>query len=541
MNKTIKTALCLVMAAALSGCSSQDVDSGSSITIIDAGGASVITTTTGDNAYSSELSSGEFFDTSDIVIPTDTTVATQNTTESTVEATTDNNEDDIDTSEPTESTPYIGYDTPGEITATEVTTTAETTVTTVETTVTTTTVTTVQTTTASESTTEQTDVDIPSENIGSYGTNTYQAVNYSEVKAVWISYLELIDLLQGKSRDTFVANISEVYDNCVSLGINTVYVHARSHGDAYYESELFPYSKYASGEINCSPGFDPLAIMINEAHERGLSFHAWINPLRACSVSDMADYGSYPIGMWHNDAATSDKYVVAVGSYYYLNPAYDAVTQLIADGAAEIVSAYDVDGLHIDDYFYPTTDSSFDSSAFSASDATSLSDFRYNNCDRLVAALYDAVKTANPSALFSVSCQGSVENNYNLMYADVKKWCAEDGYLDYIAPQIYYGFDNSTQPYVTCLNEWDAIAQKGGIPLVVGLSVSKVGYEDVWAGAGKNEWINDSTILARQTTEAKSTRSYGGIALYSYRSIFSPVAEVKEQINKEIDSLKEVL
>ncbi len=526
MNKAIRSALCLILAAALCGCASQSTSSGSDIKIVDAGGVSVISTT----ISSSSEGSGELFD-----APDEPAATTEGSSESSAET------------EPTE-LPEVTAEPSDTSVISEVTnipTTADTTTasTTSATTATTTEAVTTSATTVTTTTPATADTTVPPTEPtgGSYTENSYTALNYDEVKAVWISYLELGELLQGRSRDTFKANISEVYDNCVELGINTVYVHVRSHSDAYYPSELFPWSKYASGAINTALDYDPLEIMINEAHERDISFHAWINPLRACSTSDMSAYGSYPVGMWSSDAATSGKLVVAVGSYYYLNPAYEEVVQLIADGASEIVSGYDVDGLHIDDYFYPTTDSSFDSSAFNASSAATLSEFRFGNCDRLVAAIYDAVKASNATALFSVSCQGSIENNYNLMYADVKKWCAETGYLDYIAPQIYYGFDNSTQPYVTCLNEWDAIAQQRGIPLVVGLSVSKIGYEDVWAGEGKQEWLTDDRILARQTEEAKQTRSYGGIALYSYRSIFSPAAEVSTQVSDEIKALKTVL
>lgn len=363
-----------------------------------------------------------------------------------------------------------------------------------------------------------------------YGKNSYKALNHAEVQGVWISYLELSTLLKGQSESAFTANIGAALDNCRNAGFNTVYIHARSHSDAYYSSQLFPWSKYVTGSIGADPGFDPLEIVIQQAHARGISVHAWINPLRAYSTSDMGSYGSYPAAEWLNGGTR----LVEVGGYYYLNPAYDEVIRLIADGAREIVSNYDVDGLHIDDYFYPTTDASFDSTAFSQSGKADLAAFRFDNCDRLVSAIYDAVKAANPTALFSVSCQGSIENNYNLMYADVEKWCAEGGYLDYIVPQIYYGFRNSTQPYSQCLSRWEQLAAAGNKPLVVGLSVSKIGYEDTWAGDGKTEWLTDSAILARQLQEAMECGSYGGAALYSYRSIFLPDSAVKAQVDSEM-------
>lgn len=374
-----------------------------------------------------------------------------------------------------------------------------------------------------------------------YGSNSYQAVNYSEVKGIWISYIELAEIMQGQSREGFRKSIAAMFDNCVSLGINTVYVHVRSHSDAYYKSELFPWSKYITGTLGKDPGYDPLAVMLKEAHSRSLSFQAWINPLRACSTGQIGSYGNFPVYTFATATGMKGKYAVDVNGTYYLNPAYEEVTALIAAGASEILANYNVDGLHIDDYFYPTTDASFDSSAYTASGYSTLSDFRFANCDRMVKELYSAVKVTNPTALFSVSVQGRIDNNYNQLYADVRKWCTTSGYLDVIIPQIYYGFENSAAPYKVTLDEWEALAVKGGIPLVAGLSVSKVGCEDTWAGSGKYEWINNSDIISRQFAEAKKCRSYGGFALYSYRSVFSPENSVSAAVNKEISALKDLI
>ncbi len=371
--------------------------------------------------------------------------------------------------------------------------------------------------------------------------NTYTALNYSDVKGVWISYIELSEMLKGKSETEFKNAINAAFDNIVDFGLNTVYVHVRSHGDAYYESELFPWSKYSSGILGVSPGFDPLEIMLGAAHERALSFQAWINPLRGCGTTELSGQRGYPISDWANSIDTAGRYVVPVDGTYYLNPAYGEVIEYITDGAAEICSKYDVDGVHIDDYFYPTTDSSFDNSAYESSEFETISAFRFANCDNLVSSLYWAVKSANPSALFGVSCQGSVANNYNLLYADVKKWCSESGYLDYICPQIYYGFKNSTQPYEACVSGWDAIASVGGIPMIAGLSVSKVGNEDIWAGEGRNEWVTDTNILARQLNYAKELPSFGGVCLYSYRNLFIPDSSVKDKTEEEKTALRSVL
>lgn len=364
----------------------------------------------------------------------------------------------------------------------------------------------------------------------SYGANTYRALNYSEVKGMWISYIDLAGISSG-SESAFRSGIADIYDNCEALGINTVYVHVRSHGDAYYSSDYFPRTKYLGGT------YDPLEVMVDEAHARGLSFQAWINPLRGCAVSDISRESGYKLYDW----AGGETRLVQVGSYYYLNPAYTEVTDLIAAGAREITANYDVDGVHIDDYFYPTTDAYFDSAAFSQSGLSSLSDFRFANCDRLVSSLYSAVKKGNDSAIFGVSCQGSLYNNYNYMYADVKKWCAQSGFIDYIMPQIYYGFKNSAEPFEECVNTWNNLAYSGGIPLIVGITSAKFGAEDKWAGEGRDEWITDEYILERQFLASRELSSYGGIGIYSYGSVFNSDYSVREQVEKEIDALKSAM
>lgn len=364
----------------------------------------------------------------------------------------------------------------------------------------------------------------------SYGANTYRALNYSEVKGMWISYIDLAGIPSG-SESAFRSGIADIYDNCEALGINTVYVHVRSHGDAYYSSDYFPRTKYLGGT------YDPLEVMVDEAHARGLSFQAWINPLRGCAVSDISRESGYKLYDW----AGGETRLVQVGSYYYLNPAYTEVTDLIAAGAREITANYDVDGVHIDDYFYPTTEAYFDSAAFSQSGLSSLSDFRLANCDRLVSSLYSAVKKGNNSAIFGVSCQGSLYNNYNYMYADVKKWCAQSGFIDYIMPQIYYGFKNSAEPFEECVNTWNNLAYSGGIPLIVGITSAKLGLEDKWAGEGRDEWITDEFILERQFLASRELASYGGIGIYSYGSVFNADYSVREQVEKEIDALKSAM
>lgn len=354
------------------------------------------------------------------------------------------------------------------------------------------------------------------------GSNSYKAINYSEVKGVWISYLELMSLLTGKTESQFTSSIRGAFQNCADMGLNTVFVHVRSHGDAYYRSDYYPWSKYVTGTIGQAPDYDPLEIMVKEAHALGLSFQAWINPYRLCGTSDIKNVSeNYPIGKWYKTA--EGERVVAEGNYYYLNPGYSESNELIAAGVTEIVSNYDVDGIHIDDYFYPTTAASFDKAAFSESGYSSLTAFRTDNCTKTVKALYNAVKSVNPTALFGIAPQGNIQNNYDFMYADVRTWCAGSGYIDYIMPQIYFGFKNKAQPYEKVLADWQNMVSGSAVKLIPGLGVYKIGNEDSYGGSdGRLEWVNEAEIIKRQIISAEGQANYGGFVLYSYNHVFSP-------------------
>lgn len=375
----------------------------------------------------------------------------------------------------------------------------------------------------------------------SYGTNGYSALNYSEQKGIWISYLEYSSAMMNKSAKAFRSTIGEYFDNVKALSFNTVYVQVRAFGDAYYRSDLFPTGDRYNGTIGAKLSYDPLEIMVEEAHSRNLSVHAWINPMRLMTDSQLKSLSdSYTIKKWYNDSDKCGKYIVKSDGRWYLNPAYPEVEKLISDGISEIVSGYDIDGIQIDDYFYPTTAASFDSAAYKASGTSaSLSSWRTANINDMVKRMNKTVHSANPSVLFGISPQGSVDNNYDSLYADVKTWCRSTEYCDYILPQVYFGFDNAALPYSDTIALWSSMTSSGNVKLVIGLAGYKIGAADAYAGAnGKNEWINNSDIISRQMKAAKKLGNYGGVAIFRYGSIFEPESSVAKQVNAELANIK---
>lgn len=394
-----------------------------------------------------------------------------------------------------------------------------------------------------ESPVEETVFSISSDKLtasGDAAENSYSALNYDIQKGVWISYLEYTSMMQQKSEREFRRAVEKCFDNVASIGFNTVYVHARAYGDAYYDSELFPAGDRYDGKIDTKPAYDALEIMVEEAHERSLSIHAWVNPMRLMTDKQMKELSdSYQIKKWYNSSSTRGRYIVKYNDRWYLNPAYSKVTTFIADGIAEIVSNYEVDGIQIDDYFYPTTDASFDSRAYASADTEkSLSDWRMSRVNTMVKKLCRTVHGANPTAVFGISPQGSVENDYDELFADVKTWCGTDGYCDYILPQIYFGFDNAALPYDKTIAQWSAMTSGSDVKLVIGLAAYKVGLCDSFAGSsGKNEWINNNDVLARQMKSAGRLDNYGGVALFRYGSLFEPERSVSAQVSRELGNI----
>ena len=307
------------------------------------------------------------------------------------------------------------------------------------------------------------------------------------MRAVWISYIDLASILTGDEAD-FRSGFLAMCENCKRMGLNTLFVHVRAFGDA----------------------FDPLEIMTDTAHSCGLELHAWINPLRLQTGEELEALSrDYKTARWYADG--SGRVDAAEGdSHLWLDPSHEDVRSLIAEGAAEICKAYDVDGIHYDDYFYPTTDEAFDAESFGLQgEYSSLTEYRLDCVSRMCAKIYEAVKAVDEDIKVGISPQGNIENNYNYLFADVKRWLCEDGYCDYLVPQIYYGYENSVKPYLETLREWREIDKDK--PLIIGLAAYKVGTED--------DFSYDTGILSKQAEDALDNGCQG-YALYNYISLF---------------------
>lgn len=365
-------------------------------------------------------------------------------------------------------------------------------------------------------------------------SNARKVIRYNDLRAVWLSYIDLAPMLTGKSEQEFSTSFDNACKNVSALGCNTIFVHLRPFGDALYRSELYPVSRYITGKIESETDFDPLEIMVRIAHSYKLSIHGWINPLRLETEDCFSHYNDrFLIQKWYD---SKNGYVCSVegDKHLWLNPGYSEVRQLIADGAAEIVKKYDVDGIHFDDYFYPTTEENFDKECFNKnSSGKTLSVWRLENITDMVGRIYKAVKTVDMNLVVGVSPQGNLDNNYRYMYADVKKWGSEKGFVDYICPQIYFGYENPVKPFASTLEEWENVVKSADVVLYVGLAVYKI-------EGNEQEFVLNEGIIANQIDDIYRSDSCKGFCLYAYNNIFSDSQRAKselEHINKRISEI----
>ena len=350
------------------------------------------------------------------------------------------------------------------------------------------------------------------------------ALPAGEWRAVWVSYLEWA-AMDFSTEDAFRAGVVQLLDNCAGLGLNTVLAQVRPFGDALYRSTLFPWSHLCTGVQGQDPGFDPLDVLLQEAHTRGISVEAWVNPYRLRSSAAMP-----PNLADSNLANTHPEWVCTVDEGLYLNPAVSAAADYVVQGVAELVQNYAVDGIHFDDYFYPTTDESIDAAQFAASGAGNLAAWRRENVTALVRAVHDTVKAADPTLRFGISPQGNPDNDENQQYSDVTGWLASgggDAVVDYLCPQVYWGqgfalHNGSTRfAFENIVPAWLAYPRAADVALYFGLGAYRVGVGD--GGSNENSLSGWSTgrALADQVAFLRE-QGAGGWALYRYGSLFGP-------------------
>ncbi|MEG2733412.1 MAG: family 10 glycosylhydrolase [Clostridium sp.] len=380
--------------------------------------------------------------------------------------------------------------------------------------------------------------DIPARGPAQVGASTQTSgvvqAPEGELQGVWLSYLDWNKW--PKDYKGFKQAVDSTMNTCAANGLNAVFVQVRPDGDAMYPSKYFPWSKFASGKQGKNPGYDPFAYVVQSAHSRGLQVHAWINPFRITGyLNRYSDLSSdNPAIVWANDSDSSnDRWTLIHQGEYYYNPAIWQVRQRIIDGVKEVVQNYDVDGIHFDDYFYPGVNDAnealwFDKPEYTASGSRlSISNWRRDNINQLMRGVYSTIKEIKPNVVFGVSPEGYLSNLRleNRLFVDIDTWMTKPGYIDYIMPQIYWGFEAKTAngqsapyAYSNCLNDWIDLKKKGNVTLYAGLALYKTGTT-VSDGNEVPEWSRYDDIMRRQVLEGRKSGQVMGYCLYDYSSL----------------------
>lgn len=365
---------------------------------------------------------------------------------------------------------------------------------------------------------------------------TKPAETQTELRGIWISCYDYISAA-GKTRSEYKAETDKMFKSIAACGFNTAFVHMRAFSDAFYESDIYPYSSFVAGTEGASLTFDPFKVILESAKKYGISVHGWINPFRVSTKNDPSLLSASNPAKKILDGGNSEGEVCILKNGIYYNPACVSNHKLILDGVREILGKYDIDGIHIDDYFYPSTDKSIDSKQYSqykaSGGALSLAEWRRASVNSFVSSLYSTVKATNSNLTVSISPAAQIEKNKNELYADCALWLSSKGYADIIIPQIYFGFEHETLDFQSLLAEWAALPRNPQIKLVCGLAAYKCGKNDAYAGAGSAEWQENTDILARQLKCIRKNKNYSGFVVFSYKDLNRAACKTEIQNLKE--------
>lgn len=302
-----------------------------------------------------------------------------------------------------------------------------------------------------------------------------------ETRAVWVSFYEYKGAgLANQPEGSFRQNADKMFRNIRDNGCNTVYFHVRAFDDAIWISDNFEFSTYMG---DTEPDYDPLSILVETAHKYELSFHAWMNPYR---ITQKKIYDP-------SEESTNNRILLAV---------------------REVIDGYPVDGIHFDDYFYPSRGHKQYSKYSSLSQKTKKS---YVN--QMVQSVYNTVKQKSPSLLFGISPAGNVDN-CEAIGADVKTWLSVPGYVDYIVPQIYWSNaymlgGKFTRLFDQRLKQWREL-NTAEVPMYIGLGLYRGGMRD----SSDIGWKRSQKVVASEISKTRKYADVSGYSLYSYESLY---------------------
>lgn len=359
-----------------------------------------------------------------------------------------------------------------------------------------------------------------------------------ETRAIFISYIELSQYLHKKDVAVMKNTIDDMIVQMKDFGLNTILLQVRSFSDAIYPSTIFPSSRMIVETEGDPLPMDVLDYFLQAAHQNKMTLHAWINPYRIRNEKDKANISpTNPAFRYANTNLVKE--IPGLGIFY--NPAEAEVEDLIVKGIKEILDNYEVDGILFDDYFYPdeTIDQENYQAALQENKHLTLQEYRLSVTSSLIKKVYRSVKKKDQRLKFGISPEGNIDNNYTTNYIDTKKFAREKGYVDYLMPQIYFGFLNEARPFTETMKEWNNMITNESVSLLPALAFYKTGTIDTYAKKGQEEWLLYNNIIAREVLASRDFSQYDGFAIYRFSSLFEE--NLSQQSFLEKENLKNVL
>jgi len=342
-----------------------------------------------------------------------------------------------------------------------------------------------------------------------------------EFRGAWIACIYNLDWpsSSGLGAGQQQAELRAMLDKLAALNMNAVIFQVRPHCDAVYQSSLEPWSPWLSGTMGRSPGYDPLAFCIREAHARGIEVHAWFNPFRAVSSASVVCSNNHV-------TCANPRIVKPYGSMKWCDPAFDETRSRATNVILDVVRRYDVDGVHLDDYFYP-----YPAGGAKFRDGKTPAE-RRAYVDSFVSGLYSAVKRTKPWVRVGISpfgiwkpgvptgIEAGIDSCEDLA-GDSRKWLA-NGWVDYLAPQLYWRISPQKQSFPALLSWWRS---QGSRPVWPGIATARINSSED-PGRPASEIINQIDL------SRKIGKGYVGHIQWSAKSIVTNRGGIATQLAK---------
>lgn len=354
-----------------------------------------------------------------------------------------------------------------------------------------------------------------------------------EMRGVWVSTVSNLDWPEVGSYGAKVQKelLKEKFDFIEEQNMNTIFFQVRPMGDALYESIYAPWSKYLTGTLGENPGYDPLEFAIYEAHKRGLEIQAWFNPFRIDSNSENFSVEDYIAELPEESPLKNNQdWIVKYNSNHYLDLGIPEVREYVINTIIEVVKNYNIDGVVLDDYFYPYPSGEIEFSDEGTYEKygegfNSKDEWRRNNINCFISELYSKIKDTKVEVKFGVSPFGIWRNGENVggsntsglssyddVYVDSRKWIQE-GWIDYIIPQIYWQFDNDSAPFATLVDWWAKQVDNTNVKLYIGHAAYKI--NDSSYG---ESWLNGNEVI-NQIRYSRGNSNVNGSCLFRLKTL----------------------